>query len=79
MLQWSNPAQLKRYQDYQKSNGIPVFVVIGLGGIPDDPEEMFCIPLTEAKYPDLFMSLLNNYKRNPEKPFQWNNNQKRLI
>jgi len=79
MLQWSNPAQMRRYQEYQQKNAIPVFVVIGLDGSPNKPKYMFCIPLNEAKYPDLFESILEKHERSPTKPFQWNHSSKQLI
>jgi hypothetical protein len=79
MLQWSNPAQIGRYKEYQKKYDIPVFVVIGLGGYPDNPKFMFCIPLNEAKYADLFESFLANFERDPVKQFKWNSVKKELI
>lgn len=78
MLQWSSSAQMRRYREYQKEEDIPVFVVIGLGGLPANPECMFCIPLNEAKYADLFPSFLNQYKRNPSKRFKWDSAKKEL-
>jgi hypothetical protein len=47
--------------------------VIGLGGDPDYPERMFCIPLAEAKYPTLYDSVFERFERDPEKPFFWKN------
>ncbi len=49
------------------------FIVIGLGGIEDEPKEMFNIPLEEAKYPDLYPSVFNKFSRPPEKSFFWKN------
>lgn len=72
-LPWSNPNQLKRYQEFARENELPVFVVIGLGGSADSPEKMFCIPLREAKYPELFPSLFERFERDPEKRFFWKN------
>lgn len=73
MLKWSYPAQLKRYQDFAYDRNIPTYVVIGLGGIEDEPNEMFNIPLEEAKYPDLYPSVFNRFSRPPNKPFFWKN------
>jgi len=67
----SNRDQLKRYKDYFYKTKIPLFVVIGLGGASYDPEFMFCIPIEEAKYPELYPSILENYERNPNKNFFW--------
>ena len=71
VLQWSYPDQIKRYQKFEADKGIPVFIVIGVGGEPDDPERMYCLPLSEATYPELFPSYLRNYERDPKKPFFW--------
>jgi hypothetical protein len=72
-LQWSNSQQLGRYQDFAEENGLPFFVVIGLGEDPSDPKRMFCIPLEEARYPALFPSVFERFERYPEKSFFWKN------
>ena len=73
-LSWSNPKQLKRYQKFQRERNIPVFIVIGLGGEDvSEYKEMFCIPLEEAKYPDLYPSVFKKFSRDPDKPFFWKN------
>ncbi len=72
-LDWSNPQQLERYQDYAIEKRLPFFVVIGLGGDPSYPERMFCIPLEEARYPALFPSVFERFERDPEKNFFWKN------
>ena len=74
VIKWSYPDQIKRYNDFSKTNNIPVFIIIGLGGKPDNPEFMFCVPLKEAKYPEIFPSVLEKYERPPSKPFFWKDN-----
>jgi len=71
MLEWSNPRQLERYRAFARERGIPVFIVIGFKGFDDDPEDLFVIPLEDAKYPTLYPSVFNKYSRNPKKPFFW--------
>jgi len=73
MLSWTNLQQLKRYQDFANKKGIPFYIIIGLGGDDDAPEKMFCIPLNEAKYPDLYPSVFKNFERNPTSEFFWRN------
>jgi len=70
-LEWSYPAQLKRYQDFSRERKIPVFIIIGLD--LEDGGYMFNIPLSEAKYPALYESVFAKYERDPEKPFFWKN------
>ncbi len=71
VLSWTYPTQLKRYQEFSYQRKIPVFIVIGLGGYDDKPKEMFCIPLKDAKYPDLYPSVFNKFSRDPNKSFFW--------
>lgn len=52
---------------------MPVFVVIGLGGDDTEPEEMFVIPLEEAKYPALYPSVFKKFSRLPDRMFFWKN------
>ena len=79
MLNWTYPAKIKQYNEYSKRNDIPVFIVVGLGGEPDNPGGLFCIPLEEAKYPNLFTNVLEKYEGKTENPsFFWNGNKKTL-
>jgi len=73
-IQWSHPDQIQRYNAFQSSKHIPVFIVIGVGNdiIKNKPPKlMFCIPLNKAKYPEIFTSVLEQFERNPEKKFFW--------
>ena len=74
VIKWSYPEQMKRYQQFQKEKNIPVFIVIGVGGSPKSPMTIYCLPLNEAKYTELYISYLEKYKRSPVKPFFWKNN-----
>ena len=79
MLNWTYPAKIKQYNEYSRKNKIPVFIVVGLGGEPDNPEGLFCIPLEEAKYPNLFTNVLEKYEGNTENPsFFWKGKEKSL-
>lgn len=71
MLHWSNPKQLERYREFAKKRKLPVYIVIGFGGYEEDPEDMFVIPLEEAKYPSLYPSVYQQFSRNPRKNFYW--------
>lgn len=81
-LEWSNQAQLKRYQEFENERRIPVFIVIGLE-LPFKskyhPDEiahekfMFNIPLKNAKYPALNRDVFANFGREYERPFFWKN------
>ena len=73
VINWSYPAQIHAYNMFSEAEGIPVFIVIGLAGTPDNPDEMYCIPLDEARYPDIFPSILDKHRRVPNLPFFWHN------
>lgn len=73
VVNWSSFDKINRYKKFEKEEGIPVFVVIGLGGEPLEPGKMFCLPLSEAKYPEMYLSVLYKYERPPKKPFFWRN------
>jgi hypothetical protein len=34
---------------------------------------MFCIPIEEVKYPELYPSVFEKFERNPDKRFFWKN------
>jgi hypothetical protein len=71
MLDWSNPTQLDRYKDFAKKRKIPVYILIGFCGYEEEPDDMFLIPLEEAKYPSLYPSVFQKFSRNPKKDFYW--------
>ncbi len=73
-VQWSSYGQMQRYREFADKMNLPVFVVIGLGGMPDYPERLFCIPLEDAKYTGLYPSYLGNYEHNPREYFRWKSN-----
>jgi hypothetical protein len=73
MLHWSNPNQLKRYNEFAIKRKIPVYVLIGFGGYEEEPDDMFLIPLQDAKYPALYPSVFQQFSRNPKKDFYWKN------
>ncbi len=72
-LRWTYGQKIEDYRQYAQENDIPTFIAIGLGGYPDEPKRMFCIPLEEAKYPELYPSIYERYERNPRKQFFWKN------
>ncbi len=78
ILFWSRPAQFARYQKYQQERNIPVYVVIGFGGEPDNPKMIYCIPLSDINYPQLYPSVLKKYEHPPTELFFWNTKEKRL-
>ena len=71
-VKWAEEEQIMHYQAFAKEKGIPVFVALGIGGQPDAPEEVFIIPLNQAKKPFFSKQSLNRHKRNaPAKSFYY--------
>jgi len=70
-LHWTSAKKLTEYQAYAKRTGYPTYVVIGLSGSSDAPDRMFCIPLSEAKYPDLYPSVFEGFERSAYAMFFW--------
>lgn len=49
LITWASEIQVRNYTEFQKSYRIPVFVAIGIGGLPSDPERLFVTPLDIIK------------------------------
>ena len=71
-VEWSNYGQIQRYKGFAEQIGLPVYVVIGLGGTADFPKKVFCVPLEDAKYPGLYVNYLQKYYHDPRRHFSWN-------
>ncbi len=59
-IEWCKPYQLKRYQEINRH--IPVYIAIGIGQEPDNPAQIFLIPLKDIKYTKLFKTFLRSYE-----------------
>ena len=44
-IQFCEDRKLTNYRNYKLENRIPVYVVCGIGGAPDNPAELFLIPI----------------------------------
>ena len=52
------------------TRNIQVFIAIGIGGEPSNPEKLFITPLDHiSMYTEVFESHLIRYKRNPKQRF----------
>lgn len=59
-LEWTDQVHLQRYKRIRKETNIPIFILIGIGGFPDDPEELLFFNLDRAPYATLFYSIQKN-------------------
>lgn len=62
-IEWALEKQMQNYRQYQKEQEIPVFVAIGVGGKPNNPDELFLIPLKHIEENILHQSMLKKYKK----------------
>lgn len=46
-VEWATHDQIERYKTYERSSGRVVFVVLGIGGEPANPSELFIVPLSK--------------------------------
>jgi len=66
VVNWASQKQIKRYNDIAKRENIEAYIIIGLMGIPSNPEYVFCVPLSEAKHTDIYLNRLQKYVRIPK-------------
>lgn len=78
-IKWAEEYQFKNYQDYAINLKIPVFVIIGVGGMPSKPFEIFIVPLSNIHSSSISRSELGKFKKNNFKPhFYWKFEEKML-
>lgn len=71
-IKWAEDYQLENYKKYSAELGIPVFIVIGVGGEATAPAEVFIIPLSDINSTFVKKTFLNKYERNqPSENFYW--------
>jgi hypothetical protein len=46
-IEWAKDYQIRNYYDFQKGENAHVFIIIGVGGTEDCPQELFIIPLND--------------------------------
>ena len=59
-IEWCKFYQLSHYREVDRI--APVYVVIGIGGQPSDPERLYLLPLRVIKSDKLFRSTLQLYE-----------------
>jgi hypothetical protein len=72
LIQWATEGQIHSYYSYQQANSRPIFIMLGVGGTPDDPENLYIIPLKEIAMNQRFLSeefLQPFKKRDPRQMF----------
>lgn len=68
-IEWAKDYQIKNYKEYANKLKIPVFVVIGVGGEPNNPYELFIVPLEKMKANVISKDELAKYKKDLSDPY----------
>jgi hypothetical protein len=64
-LECCEPYALERFR--QLNATIPVFIAIGTGGSPANPERVFLVPVGKMMYSKLYRSVLHEYEVDPRR------------
>ena len=49
-ITWAKDRQIRNYNEYQKNKKEKVYIALGVGGEPSNPEHLYLIPLSRLKY-----------------------------
>ena len=58
-IEWCKPYQLRRYKEIDTRT--PLYIVIGVGHKPSEPDHLYLLPLKHIRYTTLFRSFLKAY------------------
>ncbi len=62
-VRFANEGQLERYTAFGRKENCPVFIVLGIGGKPSDPAELYILPVQELDKSVLHKARLGKYRR----------------
>ncbi len=68
-IEWAKQYQLDNYRNYAMRTGQPVFIILGVGGLPSQPNDLYIIPLIEIDECILSKEKLNRYYRHKKGNF----------
>ena len=62
---WADRSKIDAYLEYQREWNMRVYVAIGVGGLPSNPQQLFITPLDHiSSFPFVYRSRLIPFKRN---------------
>lgn len=70
--------QLKNYQNFGKKNRMKVFLILGLGGMPDKPEELYILPIHSFWANKISYNDLKKYSKKTDSKFFYDMSNKTL-
>lgn len=71
-INWAKPHHIERYIEFARKKRIRVFIVIGIGGTPENPNELYVTPLDYIKYSTSVKRSDLPYNRKPTRRFFYN-------
>jgi len=63
LIELAKERQIKHYKQYEMERIIPVYIVLGLGGSPTKPSELYLIPLKQLSNNYISYDSLANFKK----------------
>jgi hypothetical protein len=71
-IKWAEKWQMNRYQEFQRLHRPEkVYIVIGFGGDPNNPDSLYSIPLDKILDTRLFPMSIEKYHRTVDKEFEY--------
>ena len=64
-VKWTYKDQMARYRQFAAEKNMPVFIILGIGGTPAAPAEIFVVPLASIEQVELSKSWLEHYRHDP--------------
>lgn len=72
-IKWSEPKQIQNYLEFERETQTKVFIAIGVGGTPENPEQLYVTTLQNLQnYPNVFESYLRKFRKNTTQKFNYN-------
>ncbi|TKK65672.1 hypothetical protein FC093_19235 [Ilyomonas limi] len=71
-VEFASKEQFDRYNNFEKTKKIPVFIAIGIGGTGGSPENVYLIPLREIKSNFIYFVDLKKYEKEKNTNFYFN-------
>lgn len=59
----AKPHKIQEYKNYSTQNKVPVFIVLGLGGEPHNPNECYIIPINKLHNETMPYNRLQQYRK----------------
>lgn len=68
-ITWAKEHQIKNYNEFEKANKTKVFIAIGIGGNPTQPQEFYIVPLFRLTKSFATTEYIEEFKINSIKEF----------